>query len=392
MAPAQPDRAQEAVSVSISMPDTPNNLLLQRVIDKVRENAGWLPFDAFMAMALYEPGLGYYANNKRKIGHMASDGSDFVTAPELSRGFGVMTARQLQKWLQDTGVDEIWEFGAGRGTWAHDILKELDALGWGLQSGKLKRYCIVELSASLRDQQQQTLKAWGHGVAWQSQWPDELNALVIGNEVLDAMPVKLLHRVNEVWHERGVCLDASGLALDWYDRPTPLRLPIEPAGHHDYLTELHQHDVAWVKSLGERLRQGAVLLFDYGFPESEYFHPQRDMGTLMCHEAHQADPDPLLRVGHKDITSHVDFTAIALAAQEVGLGIVGYTSQGRFLLNMGLAQWLETQELPVRVMSAQLINEHEMGELFKVIALAPQAVAARLDPTGFEPGDRTHTL
>ena len=392
MATANHDRAQEAVSVSISVPHAQDNLLLQRVIARVHDAGGWLPFDAFMTMALYEPGLGYYANDKRKIGHLASDGSDFVTAPELSRGFGVMTARQLQKWLQDTGVNEIWEFGAGRGTWAHDILTELDALGWGLQSGKLKRYRIVELSSSLRDQQQQALQAWGDGVSWETEWPEQFSALVIGNEVLDAMPVKLLHRVNGVWHERGVCIDASGLALDWQDRPTEWRLPLEPAGSHDYLTELHQQDAAWVRSLGERLQTGAVLLFDYGFPESEYFHAQRHMGTLMCHEAHQADPNPLVRVGQKDITSHVDFTAVALAAQEVGLGIVGYTSQGRFLLNLGLAQWLETQKLPVRVMSAQLINEHEMGELFKVIALAPQAIAATLDPTGFEPGDRTHTL
>jgi SAM-dependent MidA family methyltransferase len=211
--------------------------------------------------------------------------------------------------------------------------------------------------------------------------------VVIGNEVLDAMPVQLLVRKHGVWHERGVV--SAGQGFDWSDRPTSLRPPIEIAGSHDYLTEIHPQAHAFVRTLADRLQTGLVLLLDYGFPEAEYYHPQRHMGTLMCHQAHRSDPDPLTDPGAKDITTHVNFTGVALAAQEAGLEVLGYTSQGRFLLNCGLADEMQVADLPTRAQAAKLVMEHEMGELFKVLALG---AGDPWQPLGFAAGDRTHTL
>jgi SAM-dependent MidA family methyltransferase len=207
------------------------------------------------------------------------------------------------------------------------------------------------------------------------------------------MPVKLLARSQNVWHERGVALDgqaAGGTSgFVWQDRPTDLRPPMEITGEHDYLTEIHPQGESFVRTLGDKLTAGAVFLMDYGFPEAEYYHPQRHMGTVMCHKAHQTDGDPLQDVGQKDITAHVNFTGIALAGNEAGLGVLGYCNQARFLMNCGLLTQLEVADLPSRVMAQKLIMEHEMGEFFKVIGFYKgepwQAI-------GFEHGDKTHTL
>jgi SAM-dependent MidA family methyltransferase len=160
--------------------------------------------------------------------------------------------------------------------------------------------------------------------------------VVVGNEVLDAMPVQLLARVKGQWFERGVVRNAGNDGWTWADRATDLRPPVDVPGEHDYLTEIHPQARAFIATLADRLNKGAAFLIDYGFPESEYYHPQRHMGTVMCHRAHQADGDPLSDVGYKDITAHVDFTGIALAGQDAGLAVLGYTSQARFLLNCGL--------------------------------------------------------
>ena len=338
----------------------------------VRQADGWLPFDRFMAMALYEPGLGYYANPSPKFGlwpaaeHSPEGaGSDFVTAPELTPVFGQTLARAVAEALQATGTDEVWEFGAGTGALADQMLTGLQ------QHGALpRRYTIVDLSGAL---------------------PEVLRGVVVGNEVLDAMPVQLLHRIQGVWHERGVGLDSQGASV-WVDRPTDLRPPCEVPGEHDYLTEIHPQAEAFVRTLAERWTAGAGFFFDYGFPESEYYHPERHMGTLIAHCAHLSDDDVLAEVGLKDITAHVNFTSVALAAQDAGLVVVGYTSQGRFLINAGLAEVAQGLDDRARVALQPLIHEHEMGELFKVIALAPQTSAEAWTPSGFAVGDRSHRL
>ena len=228
--------------------------------------------------------------------------------------------------LQVTGTDEIWEFGAGSGALA---LQLLQALGQ-----RVRRYTIVDLSGSLaRAPAAAAGRPAAHRVEWASELPQAMRGVVVGNEVLDAMPVKLLARIGGRWHERGVVLRDTGEpdehgGLAWEDRLTDLRPPVEIAGTHDYLTEIHPQAEAFVRTLADRLVQGAAFFIDYGFPEAEYYHPQRDMGTLMCHRGHMADGDPLADLGRKDITAHVNFTGLALAAQEAGLPTLGYTTPG----------------------------------------------------------------
>jgi SAM-dependent MidA family methyltransferase len=360
---------------------------LQKLLAQQVERAGgWLPFDRYMAAALYAPGLGYYAHASRKFGAMPASGSDFVTAPEMTPLFGQTLATQLQEALDETGTDELWEFGAGSGALAAQLLA---ALG-----GRVRRYTIVELSASLRARQQRALAPWGDRVRWVDQLPERIEGVVVGNEVLDAMPVKLLARTAGAWQERGVGLRPPGseppaMPFVWLDRPTELRPPVEVPGEHDYLTEIHPQAEAFIRTLADRLAVGAAFFIDYGFPQAEYYHPQRHMGTLMCHRAHLADPEPLEAPGEKDITAHVDFSGIALAAQEAGLETLGYTSQGRFLINCGLVQRLEQAGLAERSMAQRLVNEHEMGELFKVIAFHRGPF---WDALGFRTGDRTGRL
>ena len=365
--------------------------MLVRVHKAILAAQGWLPFDQFMALALYEPGLGYYANQQPKFGAMPQSGSDFVTAPELSPLFGAALAQQVAEALKATGTDEVWEFGAGSGALAHQLLSELKRTGC-----KLKRYNIMDLSSTLKARQQSLLAEFGDEVKWLSEWPESLQGVVIGNEVLDAMPVKLLHRIKGEWHERGVALGAQSGPSDglvWEDRPTHLRPPLEPVGEHDYLTEIQPQGEAFVTSLAERMlaseKGGAAFFLDYGFPELEFFHPERHMGTLMCHQAHKADVNPLEAVGLKDITAHVNFTGIALAGQDAGLQVLGYTSQARFLLNLGLAERMAESGLALRAQAIKLINEHEMGELFKVVGFATHA---HWQAQGFAVGDRSHRL
>lgn len=353
--------------------------LAQLVREEIRRAGGWLPFDRFMAIVLYAPRLGYYANASRKFGPMPSSGSDFVTAPEMTPLFGQALGTQLRDAFVATGTNEIWEFGAGSGALAEQLLY---ALGDAVQ-----RYTIVDLSASLQERQREKLAAFAGKVRWVQELPERMAGVVVGNEVLDAMPVKLVARIAGRWHERGVV--AAGDEFTWRDEPTALRPPVEIEGPHDYVTEIHPQAEAFVRTLADRLERGAAFFIDYGFAESEYYHPQRHMGTLMCHRGHLADPDPLVDLGEKDITSHVNFTGIALAAQEAGLAALGYTTQGRFLLNCGITKLLADADLPDRAAGHRLIAEHEMGELFKVIGLHRSEF---WDAVGFREGDRTDRL
>ncbi len=361
---------------------------------KVIAAGGWLPFDDFMQAALYTPGLGYYAHGSQKFGSLPArlaadgtpiEGSDFVTAPELSPLFGACVGQQVAQALQATGTRNVFEFGAGSGALALQICELLEQVNQALE-----HYFIIELSASLRARQQATLAKFGSRVQWLDALPAQMQGVVIGNEVLDAMPVKLLVRKAGVWHERGVVSsDSPSTHWVWQDRPTTLRPSTEIAGNHDYLTEVHPQAEAFISTLASHLTRGAAFFIDYGFPESEYYHPQRHMGTLMCHYQHQADPDPLDKVGEKDITAHVNFSGIALAGQDAGLDVLGYANQGRFLMNCGLLAQLEKLPPLQRAHAAKLATEHEMGELFKVIAFGKDV---DFEPMGFASGDRTHTL
>ena len=351
----------------------------------IATHGGWIGFDRFMALALYTPGLGYYANDSTKFGAFPASGSDFVTAPEMTPLFGQTLAVQVADALTATGTDEVWEFGAGSGALASQLL--------GALGERVRRYTIVDVSGSLRARQQLALAAYGDRVCWVDALPEHFDGVVVGNEVLDAMPVQLLVRLKGVWHERGVACDGDAFA--WADQPTDLRPPVDIEGEHDYLTEIHPQAKAFIRTLADCLGRGAVFLLDYGFAESEYYHPQRHMGTVMCHQAHQADGDPLVAVGAKDITAHVDFTGIALAAQDdladgqPGFTVLGYTTQAHFLMNCGLLSKMEQSTHDQRALALKLIHEHEMGEFFKVIGLCK---GEPWDALGFSHGDRSHRL
>ncbi len=372
-------RPTEADSVSAQA------LPLQRLIQRAIHNAGgWLPFDRFMALALYAPGLGYYARGSRQFGAMPVSGSDFVTAPEMSPLFGAALARQVGQALEATGTDEVWEFGAGSGALASQLLQALGSA--------VRRYSIVDLSGALRARQRETLAPFGARVRWLDALPEAMRGVVIGNEVLDAMPVQLLHFDGAAWFERGVVTAGDGLAFA--DRATVLRPPIAAAFVPGTVTEIHAQAEAFIRTLADRLACGAAFFIDYGFPDAEYYLPERSGGTLMCHRAHRVDSDPLVEVGDKDITAHVNFSAIALAAQDAGFEVLGYCSQARFLLNCGLAAMMgdaqQRSDWPALAAAQKLIAEHEMGELFKVIGLV-RSVAA-FDAIGFAEGDRSHRL
>ena len=355
---------------------------------------GWLPFDRYMALALYAPGLGYYARGDRQFGMLPSSGSDFVTAPELSPLFGQALARQVGQALDGSGTDEVWEFGAGSGVLACALI---DALG-----ARVRRYTIVDLSGALRDRQREVLRHHLDRVRWVDSLPDSMEGVIVGNEVLDAMPVQLLHFDGQRWHERGVALrhpvatPGAASPWAWADRETFLRPSTDDADAvfaPGTVTEVHPQAEAFISTLADRLQRGAAFFIDYGFPAAEYYHPQRSGGTLMCHRAHRADADPLADVGDKDITAHVNFTGIALAGQAAGLDVLGYTSQARFLMNCGMLDMLQGADVRTIAHAQKLLTEHEMGELFKVIGFAKCCGAAFTNSSiGFSHGDRTHTL
>ncbi|HYR25420.1 MAG TPA: SAM-dependent methyltransferase, partial [Aquabacterium sp.] len=339
-------------------------------------------FERFMELALYAPGLGYYSGGRRVLGLGPQDHSDFVTAPELTPLFGQAVARQVAQALDATRTDEVWEFGAGTGALAEQILGEL--------GDRLSRYTIVDLSGTLRERQHERLRKAHpelvHKVIWADSLPDDLQGVIVGNEVLDAMPVHLMTWDGRHWLERGVALDPiqpdeadAPPRFVWADRPAPegVRPPTDRPDLEyvpGTVTETHGQAEAFVATLAQRMSRGAAFFLDYGFPEAEYYLPQRTGGTLMCHHLHQSDPDPLTLVGHKDITTHINFTGIALAGQESGWEVLGYASQGRFLTNCGLGEAListgqasTADQLKTRAAIQMLLAEHEMGELFKVI-------------------------
>ncbi|MGX9689794.1 class I SAM-dependent methyltransferase [Achromobacter anxifer] len=365
----------------------------------IAAHGGWLSFDHWMAQALYAPGLGYYAAGNVKLaeadGDVRAPAGDFVTAPQLTPLFSRTLARQAAQVLRQTQTDAVLEFGAGTGALAEGVLRELDALGLDQT-----RYLILEVSADLRARQAERLAPFGDRVQWLDALPQRFAGCVLANEVLDAMPVSIFRwsDAGEVL-ERGVAVDASQ-GFVWEDRPAPPalaaavaeRMPALPG----YVSEINLQGEAWIAAMGGWLERGAALLVDYGFPRSEYYHPQRAGGTLMCHLRHHAHGDPFTAPGLQDITAHVDFTAMADAALAAGLQVVGYTSQARFLMNAGLMDLLaqldpsDAQQYAQAVAPVQkLLSESEMGELFKVLAVG-RGITEPL--AGFSRGDRLGKL
>lgn len=366
--------------------------LCRHIREQIDEAGGWISFDRYMALALYAPGLGYYSAGMQKFGV----GGDFVTAPEISPLFGRTLARPVAQVLRESGGD-VLELGAGTGRLAAQLLAELERL-----DALPPRYRILEVSAHLRATQQETLARELPSLAARVEWldalPPDFDGCIVGNEVLDALPVHLLAKREDGWYERGV--SGSGQGFAWVERPLMpggLRAAADKlAWPEGYASEICLAAPALIASLADSLRHGAILLADYGFPQREYYHPQRSGGTLMCHYRHHAHDDPLLYPGLQDITAHVDFTAVAEVGVAGGLQLLGYTTQAQFLINAGITDLLAEVSphdaaayLPLAAAAQKLLSPAEMGELFKVIAFG-RGLQAPL--SGFGRGDKRHTL
>ncbi len=354
---------------------------------RIEAAGGWLPFDRYMQAVLYEPGLGYYAAGARKFGDSAA-GGDFVTAPEISPLFAQALAAQIAQAFERC-APRILEFGAGSGALARDLLDALDARG-----AAAERYAIVELSPELRERQARLLA--GRTVEWLDAPPADFEGVVVANEVLDVMPVALFVKRGEAVFERGVAVREGRLAFAGRPADAPLTQAVAAIEREvgalpdGYASEIGFVAQAWMRTIAGRLARGVLLAIDYGFPRREYYHPQRLMGTIMCHYRHHAHADPFWLPGLNDLTAHVDFTAIADAAHEAGLDVLGYTSQANFLLNCGLLDRLRADHTHARANEAyRLLSEAEMGELFKVLAVGRGIDVPLL---GFARGDRSHTL
>ena len=365
--------------------------LVSLIADEIAAGGGWISFARYMELALHAPGLGYYSAGARKLGAAG----DFVTAPELGPLFGQTLARQVAQVLH-AGIPDVMELGAGSGRLARDLLAELLALDCLPQ-----RYLILETSAELKERQRallhRELPQLASRVAWLDTLPAAFSALVIGNEVLDAMPVHLVTAHDHGIDELGVTMTAGTFA--WSAHPaagTVLAIASELELASGYTTEIHPAANAFIRTLATHLERGVALLVDYGFPAREYYHPQRASGTLMCHYRHHAHADPLCLTGLQDITAHVDFSSLAKTAVASGLEPLGYANQAQFLINCGITEVLgrtpaedAATYLPLAAQAQQLVSPAEMGELFKVIALGRNFSSPLL---GFARGDKRHTL
>lgn len=352
-----------------------SHTLQNLIAEEIRRHDGWISFARYMELALYAPDLGYYSGGAAKLG---KDG-DFTTAPEITSLFGETLAHAVGD-LMTQSAPQILEFGAGTGKLAFDILTECAAAGIHLE-----HYAIVELSGELRARQQQMLAGFPQ-VSWLDDFPPAFSGVVLGNEVLDAMPVSLVVKGEHAWLERGIAFDGDNFI--YVDRPCDATLLAQIPDAADlpvgYLTEVHPVAAGFMGTLAEMFaagleqsgKGGAAILFDYGFPASEYYLDQRSAGTLMCHYRHHAHPDPFYLPGLQDITAHVDFTAMAYAAVRSGLEMLGYMSQASFLLTAGLGdRLLKTSPEDARAYLPQanavqkLTSPAEMGELFKVLVV-----------------------
>ncbi|MBA3754738.1 MAG: SAM-dependent methyltransferase [Nitrosomonas sp.] len=369
--------------------------------DKIHAADGWISFEQFMDLALYAPGMGYYNSGTTKLG----SAGDFVTAPEISSLFGRTLAHQVIQISRQVNQADILEFGAGSGKLALDLLLELE------KSDALPgKYLILEISAELRQRQQLLLvnavPHLIHLIKWLEQLPAQFNGIILANEVLDAMPVHIVSWHHNAIFERGVTWQNNQFA--WQDRPiqnvelhhaaSQLTLQINPGNNliDAYVSEINLAASHFMLSLIDILQQGVILLIDYGFGRNEYYHPQRNQGTLMCHYRHHAHDDPFYLPGLQDITSHVDFSAITTAAENTELILLGYTTQAYFLINCGITEILAQTSvedtnnyLPQANQLQKLISPAEMGELFKVIAFGKNFPESLI---GFKSGDMSRLL
>ena len=359
-----------------------SELLRKKIAAQIASNGGWLPFSRYMEMALYQPGMGYYSAGAHKLGL----GGDFTTAPELSPLFGaaiVSTLLPVLEGLKAKGLpSRILEFGAGTGKLAESILSRLNSLGFTLDS-----YDIIEISPDLAQRQQDRLHQLKDVLkltttcSWLSALPPHFNGVILANEVMDAIPCDTITYQNGFWYHLGVALEDNRFV---WKTGTPLEQTSIPetllSGHYTegYVTEIHPQANAWIQEIAKQLDAGLFLSFDYGFPESEYYHPQRVGGTLMAHHRHHAIQDPFYLPGLCDITTHVEWAQIARSALKENIDDVYLTNQAAYLLDAGIGDIaLEIGDpsnpetfLPISNSLQKLLSEAEMGELFKAFAFS----------------------
>lgn len=351
---------------------------------RIAAAGGAIPFSDYMEQTLYAPGLGYYRAGNAKFGAAG----DFVTAPEVSPLFARVLAKQISETLDACGGDTVLELGAGSGRLALDLLREL-----ARRDRLPTRYLILEVSAELAARQR-ALVSSEPDLAARVQWLQRLPAppidgVILANEVADALPVECFARADERVTRCGVRATDSGFA--WCDLPesNELRKTVTALAEHYGWPSLYRSEVCpalgpWIASLAGCLGRGMVMLFDYGLPEREYYHPDRAMGTLLCHYRHRAHADPFLWPGLTDITAWVDFSALAAAGHRAGLDVAGYTTQAHFLLGGGIGDALtearnDREQLRLAGEIKRLTLPSEMGEAFKALALARQCPP----PSGF---------
>jgi SAM-dependent MidA family methyltransferase len=392
---APPEETTQGVPAPSADAQAHSDRVFAHLVQTIVEADGWISFADYMGEVLYAPGLGYYAAGTRKFGAAG----DFVTAPELTPLFGAALAAQLAQILVHVPYGEIIELGPGSGRLAADILTAM-----AKQERLPARYRLLEVSPELRERQRAHLSEKLPGLLARIEWigllPERWQGAVIANEVLDSVPPHLVLRRGGTWFERGVTIDPAG-RLAYGDRPLAAGTLLNAArarfpAEGDYLSEVNPAAEALVRTLALRCARGAMLLVDYGFPATEYYHPQRSAGTLMAHYRHRALDDPFLLPGLVDLTAHVDFTAIAHAGVAGGMRVGGYATQARFLLNCGLLDQLALTGDPrstayLRQASAvhKLTSPAEMGELFKVLALVR---GIDFELAGFGEGDQSHRL
>lgn len=352
--------------------------LIGLIKNEIDNNDGAISFQRYMELALYAPGLGYYAAGSNKLG----EEGDFITAPEISTLFSQALANEIIPALDNASI--ILEVGAGRGRMAADILVYLQ------QQNKLpEEYWILELSADLRERQKNTIEETApellDKVKWLNSLPDNFSGVVLANELLDAMPVQLFQKnendiseVNVVWKEGKFSFQLqSSFDERLITRVKDIENELGADLNSGYVSEINFAAEDWIKSIAERLQQGVIVLIDYGFPRHEYYHEQRSQGTLMCHYRHRTHPDAFVYPGLQDITAHVDFTAMADAALEANMRVIGYTNQVSFLMGAGLMELANLNEdgeikeqIEITSQIKKLTLPHEMGELFKVIGFS----------------------
>ena len=382
--------------MSLPLPDSDalaaSQALQQLIAAEIEQQGGAIAFSRFMELALYAPRLGYYSGGAAKLG---SDG-DFTTAPEITSLFGAALARAAAAIIAQSAPNII-EFGAGTGKLARDVLTALAEEGVQVDS-----YTIIELSGELRARQQEALKDFPQ-VRWLDGFPEAYSGAVLANEVLDAMPVELVVKTPAGWRRQMVTVEDGRFTYVQQELDAALleqlarQIPDADTLPEGYLTEIHPVACGFMASLARMFEggMGAALLFDYGFPAHEYYVDQRTGGTLMCHYRHHAHPEPFYLPGLQDITAHVDFTAMALAAQDAGLEVLGYMSQAGFLLGCGIGELLlrtspedAVRYLPQSKAVQKLVSPAEMGELFKVLVVGREVEL----PDAIVRADRSHRL